>query len=187
MECAVRGWPDDDCALRLDHERFAYAGKFVMTGTGKTVACEDKELLGAVAFNRDRTDATTAWLRYVTVRTDRRGEGIGARLLDFTAERLLARDAERVQIAVNNPFAFEAAVKAGFAPTGDRTGLAEHVLARPADCDTESYRAGLAAVIDRDDVTEAECTFVDRKRERGPPKRVHYDRNDSSQSPPKGR
>jgi GNAT superfamily N-acetyltransferase len=37
MRPVVLGWPPDGPRLRLDHRRFAYAGKFVMSATGKAV------------------------------------------------------------------------------------------------------------------------------------------------------
>ena len=37
MEYVLLGWPPDGPTLRLDHRRFAYAGKFVMSTTGKAV------------------------------------------------------------------------------------------------------------------------------------------------------
>lgn len=159
MDCRLLGWPEDELRLELDHERFAYAGKFVMTATGKAVAESDGELVGAVAFNRDRTDDACWWLRWVTVRRDRRGEGLGSRLLDFTAERVLERG-EAVRIAVNNPFAYEAAYKAGFGYTGQETGLAELVLERPADRTPAAYRAGLAVFEARDGLSDAEAAFL---------------------------
>jgi len=127
MECILLGWPPDGPTLSLDHERFAYAGKFVMSATGKAVAREDGTV-GAVAFSADRTDETCLRLRYVTVRDDRRGEGIGPRLLRFVSERAREHGYESVRIAVNNPFAYEACSRAGFAFTGQETGLAELVL-----------------------------------------------------------
>ena len=83
------GWPPDGPTLRLDYRRFSYAGKFVMSNTGKAVVRDpgetsdreyDDAVLAAVAFNDDRTDSSTLWLRYVTVRNDRRGEGLGPQL-----------------------------------------------------------------------------------------------------------
>ena len=176
MEYALVGWPDDDPQLRLDHREFSYAGKFVMSNTGKAVAREENsetgtegELIGAIAFNEDRTDAATAWLRYVTVRRDRRGEGIGARLARFASERLEARGYDRVRIAVNNPFAYHALHKAGFGYTGDRTGIAELVLSRPGDRTRETYQSGLDAFRERDDLAPEELEFLDAKSEAGPP------------------
>lgn len=151
MEYAVLGRPPDAPALDLDHREFAYAGKFVMTDTGKAVARADGELLGAVAFNADRSDATTAKLRYVTVREDQRGEGIGARLLRFTAEELATNEYETVAIAVNNPIAYRAAYRAGFAATGEQTGMAEILLEyAPEERSPETFRAGLDPFRDRD-------------------------------------
>ncbi|WP_327051791.1 GNAT family N-acetyltransferase [Halomicrococcus gelatinilyticus] len=180
MEYTVLGWPADGPTLRLDHERFSYAGKFVMSNTGKAVARErdgtessarSDGLVAAVAFNEDRTDAATAWLRYVTVRADRRGEGVGARLAAFAAERLHDRGYERVRIAVNNPFAFHALSKAGFGYTGERTGIAELVLERPGDRSTAAYQAGLDEFRDRD-LSAAETSFLSAKAGEAPPELV---------------
>ncbi|SFS74813.1 GNAT family N-acetyltransferase [Halostagnicola kamekurae] len=168
MELELLGWPPDGPKLRLDHERFSYAGKFVMTNTGKAVARADDgrtdaratgndgektddrarasesvaravdsdgrapdyddDVLAAASFNEDRTDAETLWIRYVTVAKPRRGNGIGPKLLAFVRDRATDRGYARVRIAVNNPFAYEALYRAGFAFTGETTGLAELVL-----------------------------------------------------------
>lgn len=164
------GWPPDGPRLRLDHEQFRYAGKFVMTATGKAVARE-ADLVGAVAFNADHTDGGTLVVRYVTVRDDRRGEGIGPRLLRFAAERARERGYEEVTIAVNNPFAFEAAYRAGFAFTGEETGIAEltcRYRGTHATDRADRYREGLAAYRDRD-LSPAEAAFVDEHLTTGPP------------------
>lgn len=197
------GWPPDGPTLGLDHERFAYAGKFVMSNTGKAVARDPGagDVLAAVAFNADRTDETTLWLRYVTVRADRRGDGVGPRLLAFVRDRALARGYERLQIAVNNPFAYEALAKIGFSFEGETTGIAELVLVyeptveapagevtaeettsdgttsdettRAAPVDAERYRRGLAAFRGRErDLSDDEAAFVAEKLERGPPERI---------------
>ncbi|WP_433633918.1 GNAT family N-acetyltransferase [Halomicrococcus sp. NG-SE-24] len=184
MEYALLGWPDEGPTLRLDHERFSYAGKFVMSNTGKAVAREepggagdtggadaDEEYdrpVAAVAFNEDRTDPTTAWLRYVTVRADRRGEGVGARLAAFATERLRDRGYDRVRIAVNNPFAFHALSKAGFGFTGEETGIAELVLERPGERTRETYQAGLDVFRDRD-LSAREESFLNEKAGERPP------------------
>ncbi|WP_128477975.1 GNAT family N-acetyltransferase [Halorussus pelagicus] len=197
MEYAVLGWPDDGPQLRLDHREFSYAGKFVMSNTGKAVVrddegrarptrqsetgtaaesdapdrdwVEDDRIIAAVAFNEDRTDPETAWLRYVTVRQDRRGAGVGARLCRFATERLRERGYERVRIAVNNPFAYHALYKAGFGYTGEETGLAELVLVSPGDRSAERYRTGLDAYRERDDLGDAERDFLAAKADAGPP------------------
>lgn len=168
MELELLGWPPDGPTLRIDHRRFSYAGKFVMSATGKAVAREDDELVGAVAFNEDRTDSTTLWLRYVTVRADRRGEGVGPDLLEFVCERALERGYDRVRIAVNNPFAYEACYRASFGYTGRRTGIAELVLEHPAERSTDRYQEGLDAFRERD-LSADEEAFLDRKRGSGPP------------------
>ncbi|MFB6082800.1 MAG: GNAT family N-acetyltransferase [Halorientalis sp.] len=168
MEYALLGWPPDGPTLRLDYRRFSYAGKFVMSATGKAVAREDEAIVAAVAFDEDRTDSDTLRLRYVTVREDRRGEGIGPRLCRFAAGRARDRGYDRVKIAVNNPFAFEALSKAGFAFTGEETGVAELVMVRPGERTRESYQAGLDAYRQRD-LSETEVEFLREREGRGPP------------------
>jgi GNAT superfamily N-acetyltransferase len=174
------GWPTDGPTLRLDYRRFSYAGKFVMSNTGKAVLREDDRtdgefddsVVAAVAFNADRTDPDTLWIRYVTVRDDRRGEGLGPRLCSFVVERAAVRGYERVRIAVNNPFAYEALYRAGFAFTDEETGIAELVLERPTDAPAErptaGYRAGLGRYRQRD-LSESERAFLERKRGEEPP------------------
>lgn len=196
MELRLLGWPDDGVVIRLDHREYAYAGKFVMSSTGKAVAVDGGDTddssgesaefrvpddpkrgyvapAGAVAFNEDRTDPGALWLRYVTVRRDRRGEGIGPRLCAFVVARAAGRGYERVRIAVNNAYSYEALHKVGFAWTGRETGIAELVLERPADepaaVDPDTYRDGLATIAAREDVGDDERAFARRKRGRGPP------------------
>lgn len=149
MQFECLGSEADGPTLRLDHTEFAYAGKFVMSSTGKTAVREDGDLLGAVAFSEDNADSETVHLRYVTIREDRRGEGIGPQLLRFTAEQLDTY--EQVVIAVNNPIAYEACYRAGFVFTGEQTGIAELRLRyAPDDQDVERYREGFAVFRERD-------------------------------------
>jgi GNAT superfamily N-acetyltransferase len=183
MESVLLGWPPEGPTLRLDYERFSYAGKFVMSNTGKAVVRDpaatdgesdfDDDVLAAVAFNADRTDPDTLWLRYVTVRRDRRGEGLGPRLCRFLADRATARGYDRLRIAVNNPFAYQALYRSGFAYTGEETGLAELVLERPADAPVADrsrrrYQAGLDRFRDRE-LSPPERAFLDRTRGTAPP------------------
>ncbi len=195
MRFALLGWPDDGVTLRLDHERFAYAGKFVMSSTGKAVAVEGETtpeflaasegyaegVLAAVAFNEDRTDPDTVWLRYVTVRADRRGEGIGSRLVAFVTRRAHETGYERVRIAVNNPYSFEALSKAGFGFTGRETGIAELVMEHPSD--RGRYRDGLDRFAERD-LTPEEERFVAERRARGPPSTPGSDGPGDGDDPP---
>ena len=98
MEFALLGWPPDSPTLHLDYRRFAYAGKFVVGSTGKAVVQAgekrdseyDDHVLAAASFSPDRTDDDCLCIRYVTVRDDRQGEGLGARLLAFVALPVLA-------------------------------------------------------------------------------------------------
>ncbi|MDH5021254.1 GNAT family N-acetyltransferase [Halobacterium rubrum] len=188
MRYAVLGDADDGPTLLLDWESFSYAGKFVMSNTGKAIAYEGRPLderdddwppdaratddsvedvVGAVSFNEDRTDAEAAWLRYVTVREDRRGDGVGARLCALAAAHLLT-DHERVRIAVNNPFAYEALHKAGFGFTGEETGLAELVLERPHPDREAAYQDGLDRYRERD-LSPEEEQFLDSRLGASPP------------------
>jgi len=179
MEFALLGWPPDSPTLHLDYRRFAYAGKFVVGSTGKAVVQAgekrdseyDDHVLAAASFSPDRTDDDCLCIRYVTVRDDRQGEGLGARLLAFVAARAAGRY-DRVRIAVNNPAAYVAAHRAGFAFTGRETGVAELVCerpaAKPAPRDTDAYRAGLDRYRERDLGTDA-LARLDEKRAAGPP------------------
>jgi GNAT superfamily N-acetyltransferase len=168
MEFAVLGWPSDGPTLDLDHQRFAYAGKFVVGDTGKAIARSGGSVVGAAAFSADRTDAHTLRIRYITIRRDRQGEGIGPRLLRFVHERARHRGFEAVLIAVNNPYAYVAAYRAGFAFTGEETGIAETVLEAGGPRDVERYRDGLLTVAARDLSSDAEA-FVERRLESGVP------------------
>ena len=195
MEYALVGWPADGPQLRLDHREFSYAGKFVMSNTGKAVVRDpeaeapevddddtplgetdpdadwivDDRIVGAIAFNEDRTDPSTAWLRYVTVRQDRRGEGLGARLAKFATARLREESYARVRIAVNNPFAYHALYKAGFGYTREETGLAELVLVAPAERTRERYQSGLDVYREREGLSSAEREFLSAKAGAEPP------------------
>jgi GNAT superfamily N-acetyltransferase len=175
MDVVVLGTAEEGPSLRLDHEVFAYAGKFVMTTTGKALAREKGSVIGAAAFNRDRTDESTVWVRYITVRKKRRGEGVGPVLLGELADRLLSDGGpgpcSRVRIAVNNPFAYEAAYKAGFGYVGEGTGVAELVLERPGGRDRDLYRRGIELFADRSGLTRDERRFVAARRQEDPPRR----------------
>ncbi len=181
MEFAIVGWPDEGVTLRLDYRAFAYAGKFVIGAPGKAVWRTpdgspavpdfdpdatvpetvdpdgfDRDVLAALSFSPDRTDPSCCRLRYVTVHRARRGEGLGPRLISRLVRRLAEREYATVRIAVNNPFAYEALYKSGFAYAGERTGIAELELSRPVDGpapthgDAERYRAGLDRFRERD-------------------------------------
>lgn len=162
------GWPPDAPRLDLDHERFAYAGKFVTGRTGKVVARDAGEVVGAVAVNADRAVADGCRIRYVTVRDDRQSEGIGPRLLTVACRAATDRGYETVRIGVNNPFAFEAAYRAGFEYTGETAGMAELVLTWPAQGSAQAYRRGLTIFAERDLEPPAR-RLVERGRARGPP------------------
>lgn len=212
MEFSLLGRPNSGATLRLDYRAFAYAGKFVVGAPGKAVlgtpdgsravpeweptespaptveASEfDDDVYAAVSFSPDRTDPECCRLRYVTVHTARRGEGLGPRLVDRTVSRLAADGYARVRIAVNNPFAYVALYKSGFAYTGDRTGIAELELARPADepavpedeptASAEraaAYRTGLRVFLDEAragdrDLDPAERRFIAARLDDGSP------------------
>ncbi|MGZ0747620.1 GNAT family N-acetyltransferase [Haloparvum sp. AD34] len=195
MEFALLGWPEDEPTLRLDYRAFSYAGKFVTGGTGIAVlrphesvdfdadqplpdgldpAAFADDVVAAVAFNADRTEPETLWLRYVTVHATLRGEGFGPEIVGEVVDRAADRDYERARIAVNNPFAYEALHKVGFAFTGRETGIAELVLERPLDApapvDRETYQAGLDRFRDRDrELSSAEEAFLANRARRGPP------------------
>ena len=163
MEFSLLGWPDDGHPLRLDYRQFAYAGKFVMTSTGKAVVGDDG-VVAAAAFDADRTDPETLCIRYVTVRRDRQGDGLGPRLLRFVRERAVERGYDRLTIGANNPFSYQAAYRAGFCFTGAERGLGELTLEWPGDRRGERYREGLAVFGERE-LSGAERTFLDEHGE----------------------
>lgn len=177
--------PDGDGArLRLDHTRFAYAGKFVRRGAGLAVVVPDEvdpgavatdgeayaDVLGAASFDEDRTDPDVLRVRYVTVRRDRRGEGIGSRLLAFVAAAGHDRGYPVVRIAVNNPFAYEASYRAGYGWTGRETGIAELVCDHPDPTgrDPGRYGAGLDLFRERG-AGDPEASFLAARRDADPP------------------
>jgi len=167
MEFALLGWPEDGHSLRLDYREFAYAGKFVMTSTGKAIAGDDG-VVAAAAFDDDRTDPQTLCIRYITVRRDRQGDGVGPELLRFVRERAIDRGYDRLTIGANNPFSYQAAYRAGFCFTGEEVGLAELTLEWPGDRSTERYRNGLSVFRNRD-LSGDEEAFLDAKLDSEPP------------------
>jgi GNAT superfamily N-acetyltransferase len=182
MEFRLLGWAPGP-KLRLDHEVFAYAGKFVLP-SGKAVVTDGpdklhipdpqegytKGVLAAAAFSDDRADGSL-WIRYISVRAEMRGEALGARLCAFVRERAVKQGYETVRIAVNNPYAYEALYKSGFGFTGRETGLAELVLEHPAPDDRSSgrYHEGLSRFADRE-LSPGEDVFLSQRTE--PPSAV---------------
>ncbi len=167
MEFALLGWPEDGHPLRLDYRKFAYAGKFVMTSTGKAVVGDDG-VVAATAFDEDRTDSQTLCIRYITVRHERQGDRVGPKLLRFVRNRALQKGYDRLTIGVNNPFSYQAAYRAGFCFTGEQGGIAELTLEWPGDRSTEKYHNGFSVFQDRDNSGE-EATFVAAKLDSDPP------------------
>ena len=169
MEFELLGWPGEGVTLELDYREFSYAGKFVMGKTGKAVLTERGSILAAASFSPDRTDPGNIRIRYVTVRGDRRGDGLGPKLLSTLRLHLLDGDYDTVIIAVNNPFAYQAAYRAGFVWTGDETGLAELELTAPGDSDPEEYREGLSRYLDRATLSDRERAFIEDHEGDHPP------------------
>ena len=132
----------------------------------------DHSVLAALSFSADRTDDTTLCYRYVSVRSDKRGSGLGPRLAASLTPHAVDRGYDRLRIAVNNPFAYEAMYRAGFAWTGRETGIAELVLERPAEIPAtttyEQYQSGLTEYRKRD-YDDPESTFLANRQETDPP------------------
>lgn len=167
-EYVLLGHPGDEPTLDLDHRRFAYAGKFRVASTGKAVVRDgDGSVLAAVSFEPGRVDEAVLWLRYVDVRADHRGEGLGPRLCRFVRERTRERYPE-ARIAVNNALSYQAVHKAGFGWTGETGGLAELLCSTAAPRTRERYQAGLDEFRSRD-ASDAERSFLDAKRGAEPP------------------
>lgn len=205
LRCEFLGWPETEPTVRLDYRRFSYAGKFVVGSTGKAVIRDadrsagstlppiderlpeghserafDRSVLAAISFDEDRTDSDVLVFRYVTVRRDRRGEGLGPMLVRFVVDRAQKRGYDRCRIAVNNPFAYEALYRAGFAFTGETSGMAELVLERPtaapASRDGDRYRAGLELFLDRETIQPRERSFLERRIDADSPTTLTSDR-----------
>jgi GNAT superfamily N-acetyltransferase len=142
-----------DVTLELDENEFAYAGKFRVPGGKAVTRSEDGSIVAALSFSPDRAEDEAVRVRYITVRSDLRGEGVGSDLLEHAADCLLGRY-EAVRISVNNPFSYGAARKAGFVWTGEETGLAELVMekTRPLDGDeaAERHEGALRLLRERD-------------------------------------
>ena len=162
MDFEIVGYPGDEVSLDLSHEDFSYAGKFGVSDTGKSVLREDDEIVGAVAFDRDRTDDDVVKLRCIEVKAGMRGEGRGSKLARFTTSRLLGEGVEKVKISVNNPYSYHAMYKAGFEYTGEKRGLRDFVLEYPA-YDSEGYGEGLKKFLEIDDLSEEERGFVEER------------------------
>lgn len=168
MDVEILGWPDDAVTLDLDHREFSYAGKFVMSRTGKAVVTNDGDYLAAASFSEDRTDADAMWIRYITVRRDLRGGGIGSRLAAGLRHRFERAGYGTVRIAVNNPYAFEAMSRAGFGFTGETTGLSALRLSSTVPPE-KRYQVALSRFDGRTDLEAAERAFLERRRKQGPP------------------
>jgi len=156
-EHEIVGW--SDAALELDENEFAYAGKFRVPG-GKAVTRDEVDVVAALSFSQDRADDEAVRVRYITVRSDLRGEGIGSKLLEYAADRLLERY-EAVRISVNNPFSYGAARKAGFGWTGEETGIAELVM--ESLCEEDDRHEEALRVFAERDLSDDEKEFVRRK------------------------
>lgn len=158
------GWYGDAPPLGLDHEEFAYAGKFD-GNEGKFVTRDNGAVVAALSFSPDHAHENGVRVRYFAVRKGRRGKGIGTSLLRHASDRLLEeRGYERVRISVNNPFAYESAQAAGFGWTGETSGIAELVMERPAP-DDDRYEEGLRVFAERDLSEEKESFVRERLRE----------------------
>jgi GNAT superfamily N-acetyltransferase len=158
----IRGTPEGGPPVDLDHNKFRYAGKFNMTTTGKALLFDREECGGVISFSTDRSCNNRIWVRYISVRDDYQASGIGPRFLRTTVTELLDH-AQTIRIAVNNPFAYVAAYKAGFVFTGKQTGIAELLLEHPGTLTIDVYRTGLELFRDADHLSAVERSFVEEK------------------------
>ncbi|MFB6185286.1 MAG: GNAT family N-acetyltransferase [Halobacteriaceae archaeon] len=170
MEFEIVGWPNESPTLDLDHNHFPYAGKFVMSNTGKAICTQNGSIIGAIAFNEDRTDPDVLWFRYITVHTEYQGKEIGPKLARYTAQHATNASYQAIKIAVNNPFAYHALYKAGFSFTGEQTGIAELILRYPSASDT--YQSGLTIFEQRNGLTTEEKAFIQQKQGQESPQTV---------------
>ena|GEM_PF-2318745 len=140
--------------LDLATEEFAYAGQYRLRRYGKAVLTSRPDrptravdIVAAVTIDRHRLHPDRLVVRRVDVRRAHRGHGWGPALLASLLPVAAAEGFRTVQANVNNPFAYVAATKAGFAWTGRTTGLAELIMRRPTDhpasCVDGRFIAGL--------------------------------------------
>ncbi len=142
MEFVVMGGLYGGPPVVLEEEKFSYAGKFMMKDTGKIVCKIEDEIVAAASFNFDRNDKKIAWVRYISVRKDKRLKGIGHSLIIYVTEKIIGEFPDCVRVAVNNPIAYNAFYKAGFEYTGDEVGLCELILEYPKNQTDRMYGKG---------------------------------------------
>lgn len=171
------GWPDDGPTIDISHERFAYAGKFILPGTGKAIVRSSQPgshpIKGAVAFNDDRGVQNAARIRYITVSESTRGRRLGPKLALFVQDQIIGQSYSLVRIAVNNPIAYEAMYRAGFYYTGETRQLNEVVLSTDAPLSPSKYKTGLQT-FDKADLPDRQVRLIDRGMDRGPPEKIQY-------------
>ena len=139
-------------ALVLPHADFAYAGQYRMRRYGKAVLTrqpsrptQPESIIAAVSTDRHRRHRDRLVVRTVDVRRELRGRGWGPSLLVSLLPVAQRAGYRTIQIHVNNPFAYIAVSKAGFAWAGRSTGLAELVMTRPTDRPATTSRGRFAA------------------------------------------
>lgn len=166
MAFELLGWPDEEVTLDLDHRDFPYAGKFVMSSTGKAISRSDGDVVAAASFSADRTDSSQLWIRYLAVHREYQGEGLGEQLCRGVHAAARERGYETVVIAVNNPHAYVSAYRAGFAFTGRETGIAELILSTAAERTQATYQDGLERFLGRNGI---DSRFIQDKLDEATP------------------
>jgi predicted acetyltransferase len=142
MEFVVMGDLEGGPSIFLEEKKFSYAGKFVMKDTGKIVGKIEGDIIAAASFNFDRTDKKIAWIRCISIRKDKRREGIGHNLILYITKKIVGGVPVCVRVAVNNPIAYDTFYKAGFEYTGNEVGLCELILEYPKNQTYDMYRKG---------------------------------------------
>lgn len=140
----VTSHPGETGTVDLDHASFPFAGKFGRTSTGTAVAGEADEIVAALAFSPDRTDASRCRIRYLAVRRDRQAEGLGSWLIGRFLAWVHRAEFDSVCIAVDSPFAAVAVARAGFVFTGELGPRGAVVM-----CDSSPASDGLERALER--------------------------------------
>lgn len=145
---SITSRPGESDALDLDHETMPYAGKFGMESTGTAILEEGDDIVAALSFSPDRTDALCCRIRYLSVSREHQGTGLVGRLVEAFMEWALGDGYRTIKITIINPFAVVALDRLGFGYTGT-VGPSGGVELRYPSEDVESVESALATLDER--------------------------------------
>lgn len=146
MDVVHASAPGDDPDVELDHGRFPYAGKLTTRDVGLILGRDRGEVVAAASYSIDRTDEDRCVIRYIAVRRDRQGEGLGTELLAATPGILFDRRFDSIKMAARSPYALVAAVRAGFCVIEERAPDGSPFVSYPPTTASGSLESGFTAL-----------------------------------------